>query len=250
MGVFGKNYSAYYDLLYKDKDYKGEADYINEIIRKYSKKNCKTILDIGCGTGKHLKCFKDAGFDVSGVDLSENMIAEAKILLNQNKNLECCKASDFHLNKKFDVIVSLFHVMSYQAENLELENVFKNVHNHLEDGGVFIFDFWYGPAVLTDPPVVKIKRLENDNIKVTRLTEPVMHANTNIIDVNFEVLIEDKNSHTLNIINETHKMRYLFLPEIEQYISNEGLKMVDSFEWMKFSELSFDTWYGVMVVSK
>ncbi|PKL18930.1 MAG: SAM-dependent methyltransferase [Spirochaetae bacterium HGW-Spirochaetae-5] len=250
MSVFGKNYSAYYDLLYKDKDYKVEVDYINEIITKYSKRSCKTILDIGCGTGKHLKCFKDSGFDVAGVDLSENMIAEAEILLEQAENLQCSKASEFNLNKKFDVIVSLFHVMSYQTENLELEMVFKNVYDHLEDGGLFIFDFWYGPAVLTDPPVVKIKRMENDNIKVTRLTEPFMNPNTNTIDVKFEVMIEDKISLTHDVIRETHKMRYLFLPEIEQCLSNNGLKFIDSFEWLKTNELSFSSWYGLVVACK
>ena len=250
MSIFGKNYSRYYDLLYKDKDYKGEVDYINAIIKRYSTRNCKSVLDIGCGTGKHLRFFKDAGFDVSGIDLSESMIAEAKIHLQQEDDLHCSKASDFNLKKKFDVIVSLFHVMSYQTENMELEMVFKNVYNHLEEGGLFIFDFWYGPAVLTDPPVVKIKRLEDNELSVTRITEPVMHANSNAIDVNFEVLIEDKNSHALDVINETHKMRYLFLPEIEQYIFNAGLKLINSFKWMMFSGLSVDTWYGVMVVGR
>jgi SAM-dependent methyltransferase len=250
MSVFGKNYSAYYDLLYKDKDYKEEVDYINEIINRYTKRDCKKILDIGCGTGKHLKYFKDSGFDVSGVDLSENMIAKARILLSQNDNLYCCRATEFSLDEKFDVIVSLFHVMSYQTENRDLEMVFENAYNHLEDGGLFIFDFWYGPAVLTDPPVVKIKRLEDDNIKVTRITEPVMNPNTNTIDVNFEVLIEDKVLHTTDVINEKHKMRYLFLPEIEQFVTSSGLKLVGSCEWLKTSELSFNSWYGLVVIEK
>ena len=250
MSVFGKNYSAYYDLLYKDKDYKGEVDYINEIINRYSKRDCKTILDIGCGTGKHLRCFKDTGFDVSGVDSSENMIAEAKILLSQSNNLHCSKASEFNLNIKFDVIVSLFHVMSYQKDNSELEMVFKNVYNHLHDKGLFIFDFWYGPAVLTDRPVVKIKRLENGEIKIIRITEPVLNANSNVVDVNFEVLIKEKKTLTSETIKETHHMRYLFLPEIEQYVKCAGLKMIDAVEWMKYSKLGFDTWYGVAVVEK
>ena len=250
MSVFGKSYSRYYDLLYKDKDYKGEVDYINAIIKKFSTRNCKSILDIGCGTGKHLRFFKDAGYHVSGIDLSESMIAEAKIHLQQEDDLHYSKASDFNLEKKFDVIVSLFHVMSYQTENKDLEMIFKNVYNHLEERGLFIFDFWYGPAVLTDPPVVKIKRLEDNEINVTRITEPVMRVNSNTIDVNFEVLIEDKKLHTLDVINETHKMRYLFLPEIEQYVFRAGLKMIDSFKWMMFSELSVDTWYGVVVAER
>ena len=126
MSVFGKNYSKYYNLLYKEKDYKNECNYIAEIINKYSKNEVKTLLDIGCGTGKHLKCFKDKGFEISGVDLSENMISEAIEYLSQSENIICASASDFSLDKKYGVIVSLFHVISYQKTNNELEQVFKN----------------------------------------------------------------------------------------------------------------------------
>ena len=247
MSTFGENYSRYYDLLYKDKDYKSEVDYISEIISRYIRYKPASLLDIGCGTGKHLKFFKEKGFNVAGVDLSENMISEAKKHLGQDEDLCCGKASEFNLGRKFDVIVSLFHVMSYQTENSELEKVFNNVHNHLNEGGLFIFDFWYGPAVLTDPPVVKVKRLEDDAIRVLRVTEPVMHVNMNTIDVNFEVLIENKNTHTLEVIIESHKMRYLFLTEIKQYFYHGGIEFIDSFEWMGFNELCSNTWYGVVV---
>lgn len=250
MSTFGENYSRYYNLLYKDKDYNGEVDYITEIVKRYGKPETKELLDIGCGTGKHLKLFRDKGFSIAGVDLSESMITEAKLYLDQADNLYCGRASEFSLNKKFDVIVSIFHVMSYQTENSEIQKVFENVYNHLNDGGLFIFDFWYGPAVLTDPPVVKIKRLEDDAIRVTRITEPVMHANTNTIDVNFEVLIEDKGSGKIQVVKEMHEMRYLFLPEIKEYISDSGLKFIDAFEWMSSEKLSFKSWYGVVVIKR
>ena len=250
MSTFGENYSRYYNLLYKDKDYNSEVDYIAEIIKRYGKREVKELLDIGCGTGKHLKLFKEKGFNIAGVDLSENMISEAKIYLGQTDDLYCGRASEFSFNKKFDVIVSLFHVMSYQTENSELQKVFENVYNHLNDGGLFIFDFWYGPAVLTDPPVVKVKRLEDDAIKVTRITEPVMHVNTNIIDVNFEVMIEDKITHIVDTIKETHFMRYLFLPEIFKFTSCADLEIVDSFSWLNYDKLTFDSWYGVIIITK
>jgi len=250
MSTFGENYSRYYDLLYKDKDYKSEVDYISEIISRYMQYKPSSLLDIGCGTGKHLKFFKEQGFSVAGVDLSENMISEAKKHLGQDEDLCCGKASEFNLGRKFDVIVSLFHVMSYQTENSELEKVFDNVHDHLNDGGLFIFDFWYGPAVLTDPPVVKVKRLEDDTIRVMRVTEPVMHVNMNTIDVNFEVLIENKNTHTLEVIIESHKMRYLFLPEIDYFTFKSKLKLINSCAWLGINSLSINTWYGLVVVSK
>jgi len=250
MSVFGETYSKYYNLLYKDKNYKEEFDYINGIINKYSNRDSKTVLDIGCGTGKHLKFFKDIGYDITGVDLSENMIKEAKNYLSQDDGLLCSKASEFKIDKKFDIVISLFHVMSYQVLNTELRSLFKNVKEHLADGGLFIFDFWYGPAVLTDPPLVKIKHLEDNEMKIIRITEPVMHPNTNVIDVNFEVLITDKRTDRLEIINETHKMRYFFFPEIEMFTEFAGLQIVNSYKWMTYENLSFDSWYGLVIVRK
>ena len=249
MNVFGETYAKYYNLLYKDKNYLEEYTYIREILNKHGA-NGKNILDIGCGTGKHLNFFKKDGFFVSGVDMSENMITEAKRYLQQEENLICAKASEFQFDKRFDAIVSLFHVMSYQTENSELEKVFLNVSEHLTEGGLFIFDFWYGPAVLSDPPVVRVKRLEDDDTQITRITEPVMRFNENIVDVNFEVIIEDKKTHISERINETHNMRYLFLPEIIYLAKKTELSFTTAYNWSDFSLLSEKCWYGLVVLKK
>ena len=52
MSVFG-NYSKYYNLLYKDKDYQGEVDFVAGLVAKHSQGKAKTVLDIGSGTGNH-----------------------------------------------------------------------------------------------------------------------------------------------------------------------------------------------------
>lgn len=251
MSVFGKNYSRYYDLLYKEKDYKGEVEYVNKLIERYSKNKPETLLDIGCGTGKHLKCFKDLGYIVYGIDLSRQMINKAKTNLSRDAKLFCCNSTDFNFDIKFDVIVSLFHVINYITCNRDLEKTFENIYLHLKKDGIFICDFWYGPAVLKDPPIIKIKRLEDNNIKVARISEPIIHANSNIVDVNFEIFITDKKTSTLEIIKETHKMRYLFLPEMQLFLDKANLKIVDSFQWFSLKEkLSLSSWYGVLIIGK
>jgi SAM-dependent methyltransferase len=251
MSVFGDSYSKYYNLLYKDKNYAEEYQYIRALAEKYKNRNeLKNVLDIGCGTGRHLSYFKKDGFHVSGVDFSPGMIEAAKKKLSQEENLLCCKASEFRFDIKFDLIISLFHVMNYQTETPELEKIFRNVSDHLAGGGLFIFDFWYGPAVLSDPPAVRIKRLEDEEVSITRIAEPEMNYNKNIVGVNFEVLIEDKKNRHIEKINETHNMRYFFLPEIEFLAESSGLNVIDTFEWMNFNELSSNTWYGVTILRK
>ena len=73
MNQFGDLYSQYYDLLYSDKDYIGEVDYIDNLIKLHNK-NVKTLLDMGCGTGKHAELFYEKGYKVHGIDLSEDML--------------------------------------------------------------------------------------------------------------------------------------------------------------------------------
>jgi len=251
MSTFGKNYSKYYDLFYKEKNYKAEVQYVNELIKKFSSIDCKTLLDIGCGTGKHLKFFKELGYLVSGIDLSPDMINEAKKNLSQKDGLFCCSSTDFNLNLKYDVIISLFHVINYITTNKNLQKTFKNISEHLSNGGVFIFDFWYGPAVLSDKPSIKIKRLEDDFIKAIRITEPELKVNENIVNVNFEVIIENKKTKSIEKIYETHKMRYFFLPEIEFFLENSNLKILDSFQWLSLkNKLTSDSWYGVIIAGK
>ena len=121
MGVFG-DYARYYDLLYKDKDYQREVDYIENLINKYSKNKVKTILDIGCGTGNHDILFAKKDYEICGIDISEEMINIAKSRMHNLNNISFFigNSENFKLDKKFDVVVSLFHVMSYQIKNESL----------------------------------------------------------------------------------------------------------------------------------
>ena len=60
-----------------------------------------------------------------------------------------------------------------------------------------MFDLWYGPGVLTDPPVVRVKEVEDDQYRLVRIARPVMYDERNIVDVNYEVLIIDKKTNTI-----------------------------------------------------
>ena len=83
-----------------------------------------------------------------------------------------------------------------------------------------------------------------------RITEPVMHFNKNIIDVNFEVYLTDKISGKTSKINETHSMRYFFLPELEHYLKEAELRIEKEYRWLSKESLNSDAWYGIIVAKK
>ena len=243
------NYAKYYNLLYKDKEYSKEVEFINSLIQKYGSANVRDILDVGCGTGIHAGYMSDLKYNVTGIDLSEEMISQARAKQIPNATFEIGDAGTFSLEKKFDVITSLFHVFSYQTDTEQGLVVLKNARSHLRPDGILIFDFWYGPAVLMQKPDVRIKKLEDASIRVIRLTEPELKANENLVNVHFELMVNDKETQRTDFIHEVHSMRYFFKPEIELLLKLAGLEMLYFKEWLTGNDASEETW-GVCCVAK
>ncbi len=249
--VFG-DYSEYYDLLYQDKDYAAEAKYVNDLIKKYSKSPAKNILNIGCGTGNHDIFFSKLGYEVFGVDISPEMISIAKSKTSGAKNIhfQIEDARNFSINKKFDVVLSLFHTICYQTTKEDLIKCFKNAYRHLKKNSLFIFDIWYGPAVINDKPQVRIKTVSNSTMQIKRKTTPAIFPNENIVNVKFNVSVKKNNSLVQNI-EENHKVRYFFIPELKYFLSLSGFKNLKFLEWMKHGkDPDFNSWNVCIIAQK
>ena len=254
MSIF-KNYAQYYDLLYRDKNYIQEAKFVKKLISKYSK-TASTILELGCGTGLHAIALAKLGYSIDGIDLSSKMldIAENKInaippKLKSKISLTLSDIRDFNSPKKYDTVISLFHVISYMSTNADLQSFFTTASKHLLPNGLLIFDCWYGPTVLTDRPTARVKNLEDEKLKVVRQATPEMFPNLNIVKVNYDVLATSKTSAKTEKYHESHTMRYLFTPEIELFLKNNGFELLDSLEWLTGKKPGFDTW-GVCFVAR
>ncbi|MFM7024378.1 MAG: class I SAM-dependent DNA methyltransferase [Flavobacteriales bacterium] len=252
MNRFG-NYSHYYDLLYKNKDYRSEAEYVLNLLKKHSPVPVKSLLDIGCGTGAHDVFLNRLGLDITGIDLSQDMVDIAKENYGAAKGLsfEVGDCRTFNLNKKFDAVVSLFHVMCYNTKNEDLLNTFKNAYHHLGDKGIFVFDFWYGPGVLQDLPSDREKVMEDEKIHVLRKTRPVLHFHENVVDVNFNVTVSSKLGDPTYALDELHKVRYFFYPEIQYLLTQVGFKSTQLLKWMSTDEEpGGKDWYALIVAEK
>lgn len=247
MTVFD-NYSKYYDLLYFDKDYKAEVKYINNIIKKYNP-DALFLLELGCGTGIHAELLSQEGYTIYGIDISQSMLDKALKICNKNLSFYLGDIRTYRVNRKFDAVISIFHVASYQTETEDLIKYFKTAREHLNKDGLFIFDCWWGPAVLSQKPEKRVKRLENDEISIVRHANPVIYPSRNVVDVNYEIKITDKKTGVIESINEIHSMRYLFTPEIKFLLKQCGLKPVHSEEWLSSKDPGFDTW-GVCFIVK
>lgn len=241
-------YSKYYDLLYRDKDYAGEAKYVYETLLKHNN-HIHDIIELGSGTGNHAKFLTNFGLHVTGIERSGTMVKEAVAKQISDYEPIIGDMTDFSIGKKFDAAIALFHVISYLNDNDEIKKCFRCVHKHLESDGIFLFDVWFTPAVYTQKPETRIKRFSNDNIDVVRLAESTCHYDTNVVDVNFEVHITDKCNGGRTIINEVHKMRHFSIPEMALLADDTGFDILKTEEFVTSNLPSCNTW-GVCFILK
>lgn len=242
---FDKQYSKYYNLLYADKDYRKEVDYVADLLKKYQP-GAKTLLEYGSGTGGHGVLLNKKGFDVFGVERSAEMAVVAR-----RNGLECDVAdiTDFRLTRKFDACISLFHVISYINDNHQLLRVLENTKAHLNPGGHFIFDVWFTPAVMHQVPETRIKKIENDEIEVLRIATPDIDHLRNIVAVNYHIIQKDKATGQYAEFKERHNMRHFGVLEIDLLARLSGFELVGSEEFLTGRMPSGETW-GVTFILK
>lgn len=260
MSVFSQ-YSAYYDLLYHDKDYREEAGYVARRIRG-ALPTARTLLELGSGTGRHGRLLAEMGFDVHGIERSPEMVALAAGtggLASRSMRgagpvpgtftCEVGDVRDARVPRRFDAVASLFHVVSYQTSNADALAAFRTAACHLDSGGVFLFDVWHGPAVIAQKPEVRIKRVENAAHKIIRIAEPCWKSELNQITVGYTILATDKDSGKVSEFTEDHPMRYYFPLEIDLLAQAAGFVVESSEEWMSGRRPSDATW-GVAYLLK
>lgn len=253
MAVFG-DYAQYYNLLYRDKDYAAEAAFILSIFKKNGLAP-GTLLDLGCGTGRHGLEMTRKGIRVDGVDMSETMLAMGRAAHDKTDggnlpNLHQGDARSVRLGTTFDAVTSLFHVMSYQNTEEDATALLRTAWAHLNPGGLFLFDFWYGPCVLHLKPEFRRKTMEDDAARVVRTATPTLALSENRVTVHYDIDLLRKSTGERAAFSEDHHMRYWFLPELRFLARQAGFLPLGEGGWMQETAPTEDDWGAWMLLKK
>lgn len=241
-----KNYSKYYDFIYQDKDYDRECNFIEEIFK--TNKKPKNILEIGCGTGSYTKILLSRGYKVTGVDISDEMLkiarekCYAKLLEGDIRTIK--------IDDKFDCCLAMFAVMGYITKNRDIIKTLINIRKHLKPNGIFIFDVWNGLSVMRILPEQRIKKVENDEVKIIRYAIPNLIAFKHICEVNYKLLILNKKENTYLEINEKHMMRYYFPQEIIYYLEESGFEVINICPFLNLNGKVNENIWNICIVAK
>ncbi len=222
--------APYYDILYADKDFQAEADYVASLLNRYG--DCpKSILEFGSRTGKCERALVAMGYDVTRVTTSQEMAAEAgsRVRSGESGNAEIGAVD---LGQTFDAVVLLDRAMSYHTRDSDLLAVFDNAALHLDTGGLLLFDVWYGPAVLARGLETRVQRVADEHVEVTCITEPHVCSEWNGIQIVYTLFVRDKRDGRIREIDEMHTMRYFTIPEIRTIAHSRGLEVVRAEGWL------------------
>jgi SAM-dependent methyltransferase len=132
-----------YDLVYSFKDYERETAHIEAVVRARAP-GARTLLDVGCGTGKHLELLRRT-FTCEGVDLDEGMLAVARRRL-PDVPLHRGDMRSFDLGRRFDVVTCLFSAIGFAVDLDALGAACGRLAAHVADGGVLLVEPWITPG--------------------------------------------------------------------------------------------------------
>ena len=139
--------AEYYDLIYAAfKDYAAEMAQVSSLLRRLNP-DCRTVLDIGCGTGEHARLLTDQGFAVDGLDIETAFvrIASAK---NPAGRFVVADMSDFQLPNRYDALLCLFSSIGYLRTLERVTRALACFRDHLAPGGLALVEPWFPPGVL------------------------------------------------------------------------------------------------------
>jgi ubiquinone/menaquinone biosynthesis C-methylase UbiE len=183
-----RDLAPYYDLIYTWKDYAKEAAILKETIDRHKESSGVDLLDVGCGTGHHLKLLADA-FDCTGVDINQEMLELARKNVEGSEFIEADMIT-MDLGRRFDVVTCLFSSIGYVKTYENLGKTLRNFADHLKPGGLLLIEPWFTEDVYSvGAPFMDT--YEDDDVKIARLNVSMREGNVSVLEMHYLIAERD-----------------------------------------------------------
>lgn len=224
------SFAEVYDQFMDNVPYREWADFLQEILQKEGI-NDGLVLDLGCGTGSMTEELAGRGYDMIGVDNSEDML-EIAMEKRQESGHDILyllqDMQEFELYGTVRAVVSVCDSVNYVTEKEELEQVFRLVNNYLDPGGIFVFDFnteYKYREVLGDRTIAENR--EDSSFIWDNYYYEEEHMN----EYELTLFIQETDQKELyHKYQETHFQRAYTLEEIRELLEKSGLRFVAAYE--------------------
>lgn len=227
-------FASVYDLFMDNIPYDEWTDYIVHLLKK-NQINQGLLLELGCGTGSVTRRLADQGYDMIGIDYSEEMLAIAREKGSDGESsilYLCQDMRDFELYGTVAAVISVCDSMNYILTEEDLLKVFRLVNNYLDPQGIFIFDLdtrYAYEEILGDSTIAE-NREEGSFI-----WENTYHVEECINEINLTLFIpvednlQEKNENITPLCRryeETHHRKAYTIEKVKHLIEEAGMEWI------------------------
>ena len=179
--------AKYYSLITRDKEWEAEALALWNYFLRFGPNQACAILDIGCGSGHHLKHLSPMWKRLDGIDASEDMLRLAHEVCNSKVSFYWTKLEQHINTTPYDMVMANYAVINHCMNLKELDSFFNSAASMLNVGGIFVFDYISRTATVLDPPRITEQRYEDSLfIMNTNTYDPITGDIELVKDINWQ----------------------------------------------------------------
>ena len=146
------------------------------------------------------------------------------------------------IDRKYDAVIAMFSAIDYLTDYRDLKRSLNNIRGLLREGGVFVFDFWNGNAVLKSFSPTRVRRVEEGDQAVIRISNTSLDTISQIATISFEFMLLKAGS-IVREFSEIHPIRYFFPQEMMDLLAADGFEVVHRCPFLREnSEIEPDDW--------
>ncbi len=212
-----KKTAKFYDALYHFKDYVAAGKQLHTLIQQ-SNPNAKTLLDVGCGTGKHLEYLRN-NYQAEGLDLSSDQLNVARercpeVPLHQGNMV------DFNLGHPFDVVTCLFSSIAFVKTIENVEEAIACMARHLAPDGIMVIEPWISPEQYWRNKIVA-NFVDEPELKIAWMYTHEIEGSVSVFNVNYLV----GTPQGVEYFTERHEMGLFTHEQYLQAFEKAGLEV-------------------------
>lgn len=229
--------TPFYHILYKDRDDTEAHAFMDTLTDYLNIPEHGSILDLACGKGRHARYLNKIGYDVTGVDLSENSIAFAKQFENHRLHFDVHNMCEPY-KKQFDAVFNLFTSFGYFEDDADNLNTITAIKAELNEFGFGVIDFMNSEFVIDNLVPKEIKTVDDIDFHLKRFVEDGYIVK----DITFTV--DEK------VYNFQERVRGFTLADFELLFEQAGVHLLDVFGDHKLHKFNAKTSERLVMIFK
>jgi SAM-dependent methyltransferase len=218
--------TPFYHILYDNRNEKEAELFLQHLLKKINLPDGAHILDLACGRGRHALFLNQAGFEVTGIDLSENNIIQAKEFENNRLHFVAGDMREAFGIEKYDAVLNLFTSFGYFEDESDNSKVLSNIQQALKKDGYLVIDY------------LNAEKIQKQVEQVITKGDIEFHI-TKIVSYS-HVIKNIRFSHKGNNYHYFEKVQLLTLDYFEHNLKEAGFQIIHTFGNYQLGEFDIE----------